>query len=60
VAKLVEKLQAQKGITIDSRVVPNANHFFHEKTDDMVAAVHDHMNKCEGGRKVVPQLAKAA
>src|SRR5688572_30668209 len=45
VLKLVEKLQAQKGITIDYRVVPNANHFFHEKTDDMVAHVHDHMNK---------------
>lgn len=60
VAKLVEKLQAQKGITIDYRVVPQANHFFHEKTDDMVAAVHDHMNKAEGGRMVTPMLAKAA
>jgi hypothetical protein len=60
VAKLVEKLKAQKGIEIDYRVVPNANHFFHEKTDEMVAHVHDHMNKAQGGQKVVAQIAKAA
>ncbi len=60
VAKLVEKLKAQKGIEIDYRIVQNANHFFHDKTDEMIEHVHDHMNKAQGGKKVIPQIAKAA
>ena len=60
VQKLVEKLQAQKGISIDYRVVQNANHFFHERTDEMVAHVHDHMNKANGGKAFTAQIAKAA
>jgi len=60
VQKLVEKLQAQKGIEIDYRVVDGGNHFFHDKTDDMIAHVHDHLNKAGGGRDVPVDIKKAA
>lgn len=60
VQKLVEKLRAQKGIDIDYRVTDGANHFFHEKTETMMAQVHDHMNKAGGGREVEVDLKKAA
>lgn len=35
--KLVAKLRAQKGITIDYEVVPGADHFFSKHTDHLVA-----------------------
>lgn len=49
VDKLVEKLQAQKGIEIDYRVIKDANHFFHDKCDDLIMNMHDHMNVAGGG-----------
>jgi alpha/beta superfamily hydrolase len=52
VEKLVQRLRAQKGISIDYRVVPNANHFFHDRVDDMMVHMHDHMNRANGGRPV--------
>ncbi len=52
VEKLVQRLRAQKGISIDYRVVPQANHFFHDRVDDMVVHVHDHLNRAGGGRPV--------
>ena len=61
VAKLVERLRAQKGISIDYRVVKGGNHFFHDHTDEMVANIHDHMNAARGGHYVDPaQEAEAA
>jgi alpha/beta superfamily hydrolase len=37
--KLVEKLKAQKGITITHKVIPGANHFFETGMDEMTATV---------------------
>lgn len=36
VADLVSKLKTQKGIVIDHQVVPDANHFFEDKVDDLM------------------------
>lgn len=33
---LVDKLKTQRGITIDHRIVPGANHFFEDKVDDLI------------------------
>ncbi len=64
VLDLVEKLRAQKGIAIDYRILPQANHFFHDHIDSMIACMHDHMNNAEqGGREIAAdkkQLKKAA
>lgn len=61
VNKLVEKLQAQKGIEIDQRTVKGANHFFHDKVDDLIVHIHDHMNNAEfGGNEIPVRIKKAA
>lgn len=60
VAKLVEKLHQQKGIEIDHRMVEGANHFFHEKTDDLIGHIHDHMNNAENAGLSVPVGVKIA
>lgn len=60
VAKLVEKLHLQKGIEIDHRCVDGANHFFHEKTDDLIAHIHDHMNGASHSGIKVPINVKEA
>ncbi|MCI5061274.1 MAG: alpha/beta hydrolase [Alphaproteobacteria bacterium] len=58
VGQLVEKLHLQKGIEIDHRRVSEANHFFHDKTDELMAHIHDHMNSAENaGRKVEVSVA---
>lgn len=54
VSKLVEKLHAQKGIEIDHRIVGGANHFFHEKTNHLIAHIHDHMNKAGNSGREIP------
>ena len=53
VEKLVEKLHAQKGIEIDHRVVKSANHFFHDKVEELISHMHDHMNHAEQGGRAV-------
>ena len=61
VQKLVEKLQTQKGIEIDHRVVEGANHFFHDRVENLMANIHDHMNKAErGGIEVPVNVSQAA
>ncbi|MCB1592334.1 MAG: prolyl oligopeptidase family serine peptidase, partial [Alphaproteobacteria bacterium] len=60
VADFVTKLQQQRGIEIDYRVIPGANHFFHDCTDLLIDHVHDHMNKAGGGVNVQVKLKKAA
>lgn len=52
VADLVDRLHMQKGIQIDYRVLPEANHFFHNNVDLMIDHVHDHMNKAGSGLQV--------
>ncbi len=44
VQKVVERLNAQKGISVDYRVIPNANHFFNDQVDVMIENIHDYMN----------------
>lgn len=43
VSKLVDKLRTQKGITIDYRLVPGANHFFEDKVDDLIEQIEDYI-----------------
>lgn len=44
VEKLVQKLNAQKGISVDYRVVDGANHFYNDHVDMMTEHVHDYLN----------------
>ncbi len=45
VAKLVDKLQSQRRITIDYRIVKGANHFFENKTDVLRDSVHGYLEE---------------
>jgi alpha/beta superfamily hydrolase len=49
IADFVGRLRAQKGIKIDYRTVPEANHFFHNYTDELMAGVNDHLDKAGAG-----------
>lgn len=60
VEKLVQKLQAQKGIKIDYRVIEGANHFYNEHVDLMVANIHDYMNGRQIGRAPIDAPALPA
>ncbi|MFN3701009.1 MAG: alpha/beta hydrolase [Alphaproteobacteria bacterium] len=59
VSKFVEKVQVQKGVKIDYRVLPEANHFFHGYTDILAEHMHDHMNKAEAGISVDAAVKRA-
>jgi len=41
---LVDKLKTQKGITIDHQIVPGANHFFEDKSDELIERVGDYLD----------------
>ncbi|MGH6933402.1 MAG: alpha/beta hydrolase [Dongiaceae bacterium] len=43
VNKLVQKLAHQRDISIDYRVIQGANHFFHDRIDEMTAEVNDYL-----------------
>ena len=45
VAKLVTKLQTQRGIEIDYRVVPGAEHFYKDEMDQLCGHVADYLQK---------------
>lgn len=45
VTKLVTKLSHQKDIRIDHRVVPGANHFFLNRTDELAREVDDYLDR---------------
>jgi alpha/beta superfamily hydrolase len=45
VKKLVDKLSSQRGITIDYRLLPGADHFFEAQIDDMVGQVEDYVDE---------------
>ena len=49
IAELVRKLKTQKGIEIEQRTVPGANHFFAGKLDELVAEVEAYLDKRLGG-----------
>ena len=41
VGKLVHKLSNQRDIQIDYRIIPGANHFFHDRLDELTAELDD-------------------
>ena len=45
VQKLVDKLKAQKGITIEQQTVPGANHFFEDKTEDLIDRCGEYLDR---------------
>ena len=46
VTGLVDKLKTQKGIIIEQKVVPGANHFFHDSLDKLAVDVDKYVAKC--------------
>lgn len=60
VEKFVDKVQMQKGISIDYRVIPEANHFFHGYTESLSEHLHDHLNKAGAGLDVNVRTSIAA
>lgn len=44
-AKLVARLHAQKGITIDYEIVEGANHFFDEKNDELNSVIEKYIER---------------
>ncbi|MGB1076767.1 MAG: alpha/beta hydrolase [Bdellovibrionales bacterium] len=55
VDEVVERLNAQKGISIDYRTVEGANHFFTNHCEQVKHTVHDHLNNAGAGMNVVTQ-----
>jgi alpha/beta superfamily hydrolase len=45
IQKLVAKLSLQKGITVESRTVKGANHFFHDCLDKLAVEVDKYVAK---------------
>jgi len=45
VTGLVEKLKTQKGIVIEQKTIPGANHFFDGKLDLLMEAVNAYLDK---------------
>jgi alpha/beta superfamily hydrolase len=45
VSALVEKLKTQKGIVIEQKVIPGANHFFDGKIDTLMQSVSAYLDK---------------
>ena len=45
VTTLVEKLKTQKGIVIEQKVIPGANHFFDGKIEPLMSTVGAYLDK---------------
>jgi alpha/beta superfamily hydrolase len=54
VEKVVQRLNTQKGIHVDYRVVDGANHFYNDRVDLMIEHVHDYLNQRQVGTNPVP------
>ena len=50
VTTLVEKLKTQKGIVIEQKVVPGANHFFDGKVEALMTSVGQYLDKRLGAK----------
>ncbi len=48
VAKLAEKISKQRGLAIDYRIVPGANHFFQDQQDIVSSHVTEYLAKATG------------
>lgn len=44
VSALAEKVNAQKGIDVHHRVIPGANHFFQNKTDELMLTISQYLD----------------
>lgn len=53
IADFIEKIQLQKGIELDYRKVDGANHFFHNHEAQLVAHMHDHLDKAQAGQNLL-------
>ena len=42
---LVDKLKTQKGIVIEQKVVPGANHFFDGKVEPLLTSIGQYLDK---------------
>jgi alpha/beta superfamily hydrolase len=42
---LVTKLKTQRGITIEHKLIPGANHFFQDKIDDLIGVCGDYLDR---------------
>ena len=45
VQNLVDKLKTQKGIAIEHQIVPNANHFFENRVEELMAVIDGYLNR---------------
>ncbi len=45
VAELASKLKTQRGIAIEHRIVPEANHFFEDRVDALMGTVGDYLDR---------------
>ena len=45
VTTLVEKLKTQKGIVIEQKVIPGANHFFDGKIEPLMSTIGAYLDK---------------
>jgi alpha/beta superfamily hydrolase len=45
VTTLVEKLKTQKGIVIEQKVIPGANHFFDGRIEQLIQSVGAYLDK---------------
>ncbi|ALK08926.1 alpha/beta hydrolase [Blastochloris viridis] len=52
---LVEKLKTQRGIIIEQKVIPGANHFFEGRIDELIGTVGDYLD-----RRLAAKAAAAA
>jgi uncharacterized protein len=44
VDSLIEKIERQRGVTVDYRTIPDANHFFENKIDNLMEHVNEYIN----------------
>ena len=45
VANLVDRLKTQKGVVIEHKVVPGANHFFEGKIEELMAVINAYLDR---------------
>ena len=48
VVRLVDRIQTQRGVKIDLRVVPDANHFFTSHLDALIGEMGDYLDEAVG------------
>ena len=54
VRKLVERIQTQRGVEIDLRFIPDANHFFTSHLDELMAEMGNYLDEMESRKKPEP------